>query len=75
MSDHSTKAPVKKGIYRRGNMAAIALAVITIVEFILAATFEIDSAVVMFLLAIMKAYIIMNIFMGITRLWNEEDHH
>lgn len=74
MSDHSSPSESPKGsIYRRGNMAAIALAVITIVEFILAA--YTSSAVVMLLLGILKAGIIMNIFMGISRLWNEEDHH
>ena len=74
MSDHSSDKP-KGAIYRRGNMAAIALVVITIFEFILAASFAVESAVVMFLLGILKAGIIMNIFMGMSRLWNEEDHH
>ena len=74
MSDKSSSSSSVKGaIYRRGNMAAIVLAVITIVEYVLA-DFT-SSAVIMMLLAIAKAGIIMNVFMGITRLWNEEDHH
>ncbi len=77
MSDHhsSESSASKSGIFIRGNTAAIALAVITVVEFIMAAAFGIESAVWMLLLAIIKAGIIMNIFMGISRLWSEEDHH
>lgn len=70
MSEHES---TNKPIYRRGNIAAIALVIITVVELILALT--IDSPILLILLAIMKAGIIIQVFMNISRLWNPEEHH
>ncbi|MDJ0754766.1 MAG: hypothetical protein QNJ45_14675 [Ardenticatenaceae bacterium] len=66
--------PTKSGsIYRRGNTAAFWLVVITVIELILALTFE--SAILLILLSIGKAGIILQVFMNISRLWNPEEHH
>jgi len=65
--------PTKSGsIFRRGNNAALILVVITVIELILALTFE--SAILLVLLSIAKAGIIIQVFMNISRLWNPEDH-
>ena len=60
-------------VFRRGNMAAIALGVLTIIEFLVA--IYLPSAILLLLLAIAKAGIIMQVFMNISRLWNPEESH
>lgn len=69
---HSTKA-VDKSVYKIGNRTALILAAITIIEFVVA--IYSSSAVFLLLLAAAKAYFVMNIFMGMPRLWRGEEHH
>ena len=83
MSDHShsenPKAPVEvpEGIYRRGFMTFIGLAVLTGIEFVAGSEdfVENPSTVLLILLAVAKAALVMNVFMGITKLWRGGDHH
>lgn len=63
-----------KSPYTRGFITFIVLMVLTLVEYYIGAA-EDPSAVLLILIAILKAGIIMNIFMGITRLWRQEEHH
>jgi cytochrome c oxidase subunit IV len=63
----------RKAAYREIIFVAIALAVITIVEFILAGLTD-GSATLMFILALAKTGLIVNFFMHIYRLWREEEH-
>ena len=66
--------PTQSGsMFRRGNVAAVILVVITVIELILALTF--DSVILLVLLSIFKAGIIIQVFMNISRLWNPEEHH
>ncbi|MEM7800649.1 MAG: cytochrome C oxidase subunit IV family protein [Chloroflexota bacterium] len=68
----STKK-VDKSVYRRGNITAIILAVITVVEFVIADQFP-NLAIAIILLAAAKAYFVINVFMGLPKLWSEEEH-
>ena len=80
MSDHShsdshkAKVEIPEGIYRRGFMTFLALAVLTAIEFFVGAV-ENPSTVLLILLAIAKAALVMNVFMGVTKLWRGGDHH
>ncbi len=77
MSDHShseAKSPVvDKTVYRKGFNTFIALAVLTAIEYFVG--IYLPSAVLLILLAVAKAALVMNVFMGITKLWREGDHH
>ena len=68
-----TESTSRGSVFRRGNTAAIVLAVLTIVEFAIA--IYLPSAILLLLLAIAKAGIIMQVFMNIARLWNPEEEH
>jgi hypothetical protein len=69
MSEQTPKASV----FRRGNTAAIILVIVTILELALALTADIP--ILLILLSIIKAGIIIQVFMNISRLWNPEEHH
>lgn len=58
--------------YRLGVITLLILAVLTIVEFFIAVALE--SIVLLFIVALVKAAIIVQNFMHITRLWREESH-
>ena len=83
MSDHShsdspkAKAEIPQGNYRRGFNTFIALAVLTAIEFVAGSEDFVaePSAVLLILLAVAKAALVMNVFMGITKLWRGGDHH
>ncbi|MCL4833543.1 MAG: cytochrome C oxidase subunit IV family protein [Caldilineaceae bacterium] len=66
-------AKPKAGIYRTGYIVAIVLAVVTVVEFYIALTF--NNFAIMMLLGLVKAYLIVNYFMHIKSLWSEEESH
>lgn len=66
MSESGTSA-MQTGMY-----VFIALGVLTIVEYI--ASSVTTSAVVMFIIALIKAALIVNYFMHVYRLWREESH-
>ncbi len=67
-----TAAP-KTSIYRTGYFVAIVLAVLTVVEFYIALTF--NNFAIMMLLGLVKAYFVVNYFMHIKSLWSEEESH
>jgi len=77
MSDHSHSeakhSVVDKTVYRKGFNTFIALAVLTVIEYIVG--LYIPSPVLLILLAIAKAALVMNVFMGVTKLWRGGDHH
>ena len=78
MSDHShseeAHATVDRSVYRRGFNTFLLLGVLTAIEFF-AGAIENPSAVLLILLAIAKAALVLNVFMGITKLWRGGDHH
>lgn len=62
----------KSAAYRLGLITMVLLAVLTIVEFFVAV--YIESLVLLFIIAVVKAAIIVQNFMHIARLWREESH-
>lgn len=58
--------------YRLGWITLLILAVLTIVEFY--AAVALGSIVLLFIVALIKAAVIVQNFMHITRLWREESH-
>jgi caa(3)-type oxidase subunit IV len=63
----------KKADYRRNIYVFIALAILTLVEFYIALNLE-NPAVPLFIIALVKAGLIVQFFMHIYRLWREEEH-
>lgn len=59
--------------YRLSTMVAVALAVLTAIEYV-AALYH-TGAVILFLLALAKAYFVVNFFMHISRLWRTDGGH
>lgn len=62
----------KKAAWRQGNIVVIILALLTVVEFIVA--LYIPSAVLLFIIALLKAVLILQFFMHVYRLWREGEH-
>ena len=67
MSESKSKA------FRRGTWTFLALMVLTLVEFAVAVAFN-ASIIMLFLIALVKAALIVWVFMHISRLWREESH-
>jgi hypothetical protein len=62
----------KAAAYRLGLITLVILAVLTAVEF--AVGIYLGSLVLLFIIALIKAAVIVQNFMHITRLWREEGH-
>ncbi len=62
----------KAAAYRLGYITLGILAVLTIIEFIVA--IYLNSLVLLFIIALVKAAVIVQNFMHIARLWREESH-
>lgn len=58
--------------YRLGLITLVILAVLTIVEYFVGV--YLGSLVLLFIIAVVKAAVIVQNFMHITRLWREESH-
>lgn len=63
---------LKAVAYRRGIYVFLVLAVLTIIEFAVAVSF--NSTVLLFIIALLKAAAIVQYFMHVYRLWREESH-
>ncbi|MCB8936232.1 MAG: hypothetical protein H6663_12260 [Candidatus Promineofilum sp.] len=67
----------KSAAYRLGLITLAMLAVLTIIEFFVAVYVQsvyVQSLVLLFIIAVVKAAIIVQNFMHIARLWREESH-
>jgi cytochrome c oxidase subunit 4 len=62
----------KSTAFRQINLVILALAVLTGIEFAISVTW--GSAVILFLIALIKAGLIVQFFMHVYRLWREESH-
>lgn len=70
-----TKTPQRKNRYfLQGYVVAFALAVLTGIEYVVAVSTW-SSAILLFLLAILKAALVLNYFMHISSLWKTEEGH
>jgi cytochrome c oxidase subunit 4 len=63
----------KAAAYRLGIITVVALAILTALEYFVSVGLN-GSAVWLFIIALIKAGIIVQNFMHITRLWREESH-
>ena len=63
----------KKAAMRRGTMILLALAFLTIVEFAIA--LYTSSAVLLLIVALLKAAAVVWVFMHVYRLWRGEEEH
>lgn len=69
-----THTPRRKSrYYVQGYVVALALAVLTAIEYIVAVTF--NSAILLIILAIFKAALVINYFMHISSLWSAGEEH
>mgnify|MGYP001813450370 CR=1 FL=1 len=66
------EAEKKAAAFRLGVNTLIILAVLTAIEYVVGVT--INSAVLLFIIGLVKAAIIVQNFMHISRLWREESH-
>ena len=78
MSEHAEAASTSKSrkrtaAYGLSAGVAIALAVLTIFEYFLA--LQIPSAIILFLIALVKGYAVVYFFMHVARLWKPEGEH
>ncbi len=79
MSDHHHEKPAVqlhdlgdgKAAYRRIFLVFVTLAVLTIIEFLVT---PLESAVLLFILAFLKAALVVYFFMHVYRLWREDAH-
>ena len=62
----------KAAAYRMGLITLIILAVMTVAEYFV--SIYTGSLILLMIIAVLKAAIIVNNFMHITRLWREESH-
>lgn len=58
---------------RRGYVAILVLAILTVLEFIAAVTMSIGLFAALAFIAIVKTWIILDYFMHITNLWHSDD--
>jgi cytochrome c oxidase subunit IV len=63
----------KNAAMRRGNVVLFILALLTIVEFVIALYLE--STVLLLIVALLKAAVVVWVFMHIYRLWRGEESH
>ena len=63
----------KKPLYRQILLVFLVLAVLTAIEFAVAINLD-NAAVPLFLIALVKAGLIVQYFMHVYRLWREEEH-
>ena len=63
----------KKELYRRGVIVLIALAVLTVIEYYVA-FLPTSATPALFIIAIIKAWAILQYFMHVYTLWSEEEH-
>lgn len=62
----------KARAYRQVLIVFLALAVLTVIEYVISQV--LPSAALLFIVALVKAGLIVNFFMHIYRLWREESH-
>ena len=69
----STHKKTKSAAFRTSIMVAVGLALLTIGEYFLALVYS--GAALLLLLGLVKAYLVVNFYMHISRLWTAEEGH
>jgi cytochrome c oxidase subunit IV len=63
----------KAKAFRRGTITFLILMVLTAVEYVVGVT-PLSSIVLLFIIVLIKAALIVQVFMHLSRLWREESH-
>lgn len=69
----STHKKTKSAAFRTSMMVAAGLALLTIGEYFLALVYS--GAALLLLIGLVKAYLVVNFYMHISRLWTAEEGH
>lgn len=69
----STHKKTKSAAFRTSLIVALGLALLTIGEYFLALVYS--GAALLLLLGLVKAYLVVNFYMHISRLWTAEEGH
>ena len=64
----------RKTAYRQGVMVLIGLAVLTVLEFVIAVILQ-GSVSLLFIVVLAKAGLILQYYMHVNRVWSEEEAH
>ena len=64
----------RKADYRQGVMVLIGLAVLTVLEFVVAVILQ-GSVSLLFIIVLAKAGLILQYFMHVNRVWSDEEAH
>jgi caa(3)-type oxidase subunit IV len=74
MAGNAKSAEQKAAAYRQASVVALVLAALTILEFFLGGSDTLNSPVFLFIIAFIKAALVVYFFMHIYRLWREDEH-
>ena len=74
MAGKPVSAEKKQADYRQVNIVAIALAALTLLEYFMAESEQFNSPVFLFIVAFIKAALVVYFFMHVYKLWREDDH-
>lgn len=74
MAGKVKSAEQQSATYRQATVIAILLAVLTGVEAYMGANEALNSPVFLFIIAFVKAALVVYFFMHVYRLWREDDH-
>lgn len=69
----STHKKTKSAAFRTSLIVAAGLAVLTVAEYFLALAYS--GAALLLLMGLVKAYLVVNFYMHISRLWTAEEGH
>lgn len=72
--DRNRQQEGRRAAYRQGFLVLVGLAVLTGLEFVIAGITN-GSAVFLFIIALLKAGIILQYYMHVRSLWTEEESH
>ena len=74
MATKEHSAVTKKADFRQVNIVALVLAVLTLAEYFMAESETLNSPVFLFIVAFIKAALVVYFFMHVYRLWRGDDH-
>lgn len=74
MAGKPKSAEQQAATFRQATVVAIVLAALTILEFYMGDSETLNSPVFLFIVAFIKAALVIYFFMHVYRLWREDDH-
>ena len=74
-ADSEQRSQGKAAAYRLGLLVGLGLAVLTVIEYLVAVRLESNLLTYLLLLALLKAWLIVQYFMHLSQLWHEKGGH